>query len=188
MSSSTLTLSKTSSMVGGEVQPCAAGNPPVSLPDFPVIKVSVSLYVPVWRLTVFSRQDFHLPHSVPADRLNTFLTMYRVHCQQLFTVIARCDNILSFPLRLKFQPSEKCEKFPQNASNIFLRFSFSELECLVVTFWSHVPSCLSNLLYSRAVVSVVAVCDSVLYKAAVKAVLPSPSLPGSLASPLQLQQ
>ena len=48
----------------------------------------------------------------------------------------------------------------------------------MVTFWSHVPSSLSSLLYSRAVVSVVAVCDSVLYKAAVKAVLPSPSLPG----------
>ena len=52
----------------------------------------------------------------------------------------------------------------------------------MVSFWSHVPGSLSNLLYSRAVVSVVALCDSVLYKAAVKAVLPSPSLPGSLTS------
>ena len=66
--------------------------------------------------------------------------------------------------------------------NLPARFSFSELECLVVSFWSHVPGSLSNLLYTRAVVSVVALCDSVLYKAAVKAVLPSPSLPGSLSS------
>ena len=43
MSSSALTLSKTSSTVGGEVLPGSAGNPPVSLPDFPVIKASVSL-------------------------------------------------------------------------------------------------------------------------------------------------
>ena len=43
MSSSTLTLSKTSSMVGSEAQPSSAATPPVSLPDFPVIKASVSL-------------------------------------------------------------------------------------------------------------------------------------------------
>ena len=43
MSSSTLTLSKTSSMVGGEAQASSAATPPVSLPDFPVIKASVSL-------------------------------------------------------------------------------------------------------------------------------------------------
>ena len=54
----------------------------------------------------------------------------------------------------------------------------------MVTFWSHLPSSLSSLLYTRPVVSVVAVCDSVLYKAAVKAVLPSPSLPGCLTSHL----
>ena len=82
--------------------------------------------------------------------------MYRVHCQQLATVIER--------------------------------FSFSELESLVCTFWSHVPRSLANLLFSQAVISVVALCDSALYKAAVKAVLPSPSLPGSLASGLSLQQ
>ena len=53
MSSSTLTLSKTSSMVGGEAQASSAATPPVSLPDFPVIKASVS-----WmsdRLRDFSR-------------------------------------------------------------------------------------------------------------------------------------
>ena len=56
------------------------------------------------------------------------------------------------------------------------------MEGLASTFWSHVPRSLAGLLFSQAVVSVVALCDSVLYKAAVKSVLPSPSLPGSLAS------
>lgn len=68
------------------------------------------------------------------------------------------------------------------------RFSFSELDGLVCTFWSHLPRSLANLLFSQAVVSVVALCDSVLYKAVVKAVLPSPSLPGSLASDLGTRQ
>ena len=63
------------------------------------------------------------------------------------------------------------------------------MECLACTFWSHVPRSLANLLFSQAVVSVVALCDSVLYKAAVKSVLPSPSLAGSLASgPATTQQ
>ena len=56
------------------------------------------------------------------------------------------------------------------------------MEGLACTFWSHVPRSLAGLLFSQAVVSVVALCDSVLYKAAIKSVLPSPSLPGSLAT------
>ena len=62
---------------------------------------------------------------------------------------------------------------------IISRFSFSELELVMSSFWSSVPASLSSLLSSAAVVSVVAVCDSVLYKAAVKAVLPSPTQPGT---------
>ena len=71
LSSSTMSLNKTSSLTHGEVPPGCPPNPPVSLPDFPVIKASLSFSS---LQTDLSRQDFHLPHSVPADRLNTFLT------------------------------------------------------------------------------------------------------------------
>ena len=75
------------------------------------------------RLTVFSWQDFHLPHSVPADRLNTFLTMYKVHCQQLATVIARSLSLIchsSHLIEKTFPENEKSFIFP--AGSVSLRW------------------------------------------------------------------
>merc|ERR1719367_1551494 len=32
-------------------------------------------------------KDLRLPHTVPADKVNTFLTMYTVHSQQVYSAI-----------------------------------------------------------------------------------------------------
>ena len=46
-------------------------------------------------------------------------------------------------------------------------------------FWSCIPHPLSSLFFSSSVVSVIGVCDTILYRAAVKAVLPNPMQPGA---------
>ena len=55
--------------------PCKASLPPhiqgSYLPEFP------------------RTRDLKLPYCVPGDRLNTFLAMYRVHCQHIFEAITR---------------------------------------------------------------------------------------------------
>ncbi len=58
---------------------CVAGGTQLNLPQFP------------------QTRELKLPASLPADRLNTFLAMYRVHSLQLYRLILSQVPTYTFP-------------------------------------------------------------------------------------------
>lgn len=73
--------------------------------------------------------------------MNTFLMMYRTHCQRLLDTVIRAQ--------------------------------FEEVQTLLLHFWQGVPSHLQPILAHNSFISLVGLCDAILYKAISNVLLPS---------------
>lgn len=84
----------------------------------------------------------HTCPTIPPDRFQTLITMYRAHAQRIMDSVNK--------------------------------FSFSEIPELFKHFWQEIPTHIACYIGQNAVVTLIGVCDSILYRTILKAVLPSP--------------
>ncbi|XP_046859039.1 transcription factor RFX4-like [Xenia sp. Carnegie-2017] len=85
--------------------------------------------------------DMILKDGLSVDKVDTFIVMYRTHCQRLL------DSVM-------------------NAN-------FNEVHKLLLHFWGGMPTHMAQVLQSDAVVDVIIVCDSLLYRILTDILVPS---------------
>lgn len=108
-----------------------------------------------------SFREFAHATSIPLDKLQTLITMYRAHCQRIMDSI----NKFSFSeVNLNFRSS----------SSIFLNLLPLQIPHLFAHFWQEIPPHIADLLGQNVVVTLIGVCDAILYRTILKAILPTP--------------
>ncbi|XP_067928251.1 regulatory factor X 4-like isoform X2 [Watersipora subatra] len=85
-------------------------------------------------------EELKLPKDIEAEKLLTFIMMYRTHCQRILDTVIRAN--------------------------------FDEVQNFLLHFWQGMPSHMTAILSASQIVGMVAVCDTILYKAVCNVLMP----------------